>query len=220
MKIKFHHAPVFLPAPPNLSAVWNITVRLYWDVLKIGKVHTPLHVYRHSHTPKQDTLPLHAVCVFPPSSFLPASAYLDFPHLTEARGIAPSGWTFSLHRFLILLAVIVLRGSGRRVGWGRGREGRKVLLLFLCLTISLTCPRPLSPRPQQTWPPGRVEPARQPAGCLFPASVTDRIFIACTEHSSSCKTEQMLLFPNAMLTTCIHLINGLLIVYRGKFGYL
>lgn len=34
-------------------------------------------------------------------------------------------------------------------------------------------------------PAGLAEPARRPAGCLFPASLTDRIFIVSMQHSST-----------------------------------
>lgn len=160
------------------------------------------------------------LCVF--SLLPPFSACLCLPWLPSCdRGQrnCPVWMTLLSPSLPVPVGCDCSEGKGRRMGWGRGREARKVLVLFLCLTISLTCLSPLYPHPQQTWPPGLVEPARQPAGCLFPASVTDRIFIACMERSAGCKTEQiLLLFPNAMYRSCIHLLTGLLIDYCGGVG--
>lgn len=79
--------------------------------------------------------------------------------------------------------MIVLRGKeggrdGERGGGGGGGAAGGVSLFNY---------QPHLPNPHLTGltPTGLVEPARQPAGCLFPASLTDRIFIACMEHSSS-----------------------------------
>lgn len=77
--------------------------------------------------------------------------------------------------------VIVLRGregrrDGERGGGGAGGGGGGGSLFHYL---------PHLPNPHLTGltTAGLVEPARQPAGCLFPASLTDRIFIACLEHS-------------------------------------
>jgi len=98
-------------------------------------------------------------------------------------GIALVRSTSSQHHFLFLLVVIVLKGKGRQTGWGKRDGGQQWGWGFRFVSLSASPARPPLPPPTwQTWP---LDPCRRPTGWLFPASLTDRIFVPCLKHSVS-----------------------------------
>lgn len=105
--------------------------------------------------------------------------HLLFSLTRSSQGICP-GSTSPLHHFLFLLAVIVLRGrESRRDRKSGGGSGMGWFLVLLAASPAGPPHSNLHCSTWRAWPPqALIEATRWPACCLFPASFSDRIFVA------------------------------------------